>query len=108
MNVDEDPLSRVRAKVMAFHEWSHERPFRSARIVQYCGVDLVGACDVPIKEVVSRIEGLLCEGFYVDWYEQDERLYLRVWEFGGPEPDWSKVIAEKPLVEVDDLLRGLG
>ena len=44
-----------------------------------------------VLDVEARIEGLVCEGFYVDWAEHESRLFLRVWEFGGPEPDWPSV-----------------
>jgi hypothetical protein len=47
------------------------------------------------------------EGFQVDWSERQQRVYLRVWEFGGPEPEWPKVFAEQPLVDVAALLRGI-
>lgn len=88
-------------KLSAYRAWSAGRKLSHCRLVQYCGVDLVGALDVPLGAVETRITGLVCEGFYVDWTEHNGRLYLRVWEYDGPEPNWTNVFAEKPLVRVD-------
>jgi hypothetical protein len=41
----------------------------------------------------------------VDWTEYRDRLYVRVWEFDGPEPEWPKVFAEEPLANIDEILR---
>lgn len=59
-------------------------------------------------EVEPSVEGLVCEGFNVDWVEHCGRLYIRVWEFGGPEPAWGKVLAEQPLADIAELLREAG
>lgn len=103
--MNDDFHSKLESKLSAFREWSAGRKLSGCRLVHYCGVDLVGAQDVPPDEIESRLQGLVCEGFYVDWAEHNSRLYLRVWEFGGPEPDWAKVIAEQPLMDIDELLR---
>jgi hypothetical protein len=50
----------------------------------------------------------MCEGFYVDWAAHERRIFLRVWEFGGPEPEWSTVFAERPLADIDAVLRKSG
>ena len=88
-----------------YREWALSRSFSKCRLVHYCGVDLVGSRDVPLDEVASQIEGLVWEGFRVDWSEHEGRLYLRVWESVGPEPDWEKVIAGLPLADISELLR---
>jgi hypothetical protein len=67
--------------------------------VQYSGVDLVGCRDVAPGETEHQIEGLLREGFYVGWGVKGRRLFLRVWEYGGPEPGWPKVYSESPLID---------
>ncbi len=99
--------SRVLARLAAYRGWSAGRGLTGCRLVHYCGVELLGAQDLPPGEVEPRIEELVCEGFSVDWAEHQGRLFLRVWEFGGPEPTWPKVFAEQPLTDIDELLRGI-
>ena len=94
--------SKLNAKLGNFRDWMQQHSPTSCRLVQYCGVERVSAHDIPLAEIENRIEGLLCEGFYVDWTEQETRLYLRVWEFGGPEPTWPKVFAEEDLEEIPE------
>lgn len=106
--MDEQFRAKLDAKLAAYRGWSSGRAFPSCRLVHYCGVDLVGSKSLALSEVESEIEGLVCEGFYVDWADHETRLYLRVWELGGPEPEWSKVFAEVPLADVDELLRQAG
>jgi hypothetical protein len=90
--------SELNSRLESFRVWAASRSFSGCRLVHYCGADLVGAKDVPSPEVVVQIEELICEGFFVDWSDNNDRLYLRVWEFGGPEPDWAHVFAEKSLL----------
>jgi hypothetical protein len=97
--------SKLQSQLAAFRDWSAGYELSACRLVRYCGVDLLGALDIPPNEIESRIEGLICEGFYVDWAEHRGRLYLRVWEYGGPEPDWAKVFSEQPLADIDELPR---
>lgn len=106
--MDEESRAKLDAKLAEFRSWSLGRGLTSCRQVHYCGVDLVGVKSLPLLEVESEIQSLACEGFYVDWREFEDCLYLRVWEFGGPEPQWSKVFAEVPLADVDELLRQIG
>lgn len=96
--------SKLQTKLSDYRSWSVGRRLSGCRLVQYCGVEMVGAQDVPLAEVESRIESLICRGFYVDWEQHQSRLFLRVWEFGGPEPEWAKVFAEQALIDIDDLL----
>jgi hypothetical protein len=98
--------SKLKAKVDDYRTWSAGRQLSSGRFVHYCGVELLGAHDLPLTDVEARIEGLICEGFYVDWAEHGGRLVLRVWELGGPEPEWRKVFAEQPLADLKELLPG--
>jgi hypothetical protein len=95
--MNEEFRRKLEAKLTAFRDWSRHKRLTSVRLVQYCGVEMVGAIDLAADEVVRQIEGLVCEGFYVDWSELEGRLYLRVWEYGGPEPSWLKVYDEGPL-----------
>jgi hypothetical protein len=88
-----------------FRRWAQGRDVSGCRLVQYVGVDLLGAIDVPLGEVESQIEGLVCEGFLVAWAQLGRVMYLRVWEADGPEPPWSKVFAEEPLADVEAILR---
>src|SRR5262245_24384825 len=90
---------KVETKLSHYREWSHARAFTGGRLLQYRGLDLVGARDVALPEVESQVEGLLYQGFHVDWAEHQGRLYLRVWEFAGPEPAWPSVLAEQPLTD---------
>jgi len=87
----------VEALLAEYREWSSTQALTGGRLVQYRGLDLVGAHDVPLAEVEREMERLLYEGQYVDWAEHQGRLYLRVWGYGDPEPDWLKVFAEQPL-----------
>ncbi len=97
--MDESFRKKLQTKINGYRDWSRSRTFSNCRLVQYCGVDLIGAIDVPLAEIESRIEALVCEGFYVDWTDREGRLILRVWEFGGPMPDWLNVAAEQPIVK---------
>ena len=106
--MDENFKSRLDVKLGEFRGWFREHQTQSCRLVQYCGVDLVGALDIPVQDIESQIERLVCEGFYVDWTDQAHRLYLRVWEHGGPVPPWSRVFAEQPVVDISGLLQDLG
>ena len=106
--MDDAFRARLQSKLADYRAWSLGRKSTECRLVQYCGVELVGAQSVPMAEVAARIEALVCEGFYADWAEHDGRLYLRIWEFDGPEPAWPKVFAEEPLANIAELLRGIG
>ena len=87
----------LNVKLTQWSNWANENSFTKCRLVQYSGVELVGALDVPLDEIETQIKGLITEGFYVDWKPQGQIAYLRVYEYGGPEPDWKKTFAEKNL-----------
>jgi hypothetical protein len=106
--VDEAFRSRLDAKLADFREWSRHRTLTCCRLVHYCGVECIGARDVALADTQSQIEGLLCEGFHVDWMQHEERLYFRVWESDRPEPLWPKVFAEEHLADVKEILRQAG
>jgi hypothetical protein len=106
--VDKHYKAKIESKIAEFRDWSSEQTFSECRLIQYCGVDLVHAISVPLTQVEQQIEGLLSEAFYVDWEASEGRLYLKVWEFEGPEPDWPMVFAERPLADVDAVLRKAG
>lgn len=83
--------------------WQAEHIYVACRLVQYCGIECIGACDIPVTEIENRLINLWQEGFYVSWAIRDETLFLRVYEFGGPEPDWQKVFIEQHLAEIADI-----
>ena len=62
---------------------------------------MIGALDVPLGEMESQIQGLLGEGFHVAWADHHDLVYLRVWEYPGPEPAWLNVFSEKSLADVN-------
>lgn len=88
---------KIEESLAAYRAWSIGQPFHSCRLVQYCGPEMIGAIDVPLPEIKAQIRGLLAEGFYVDWTCHIGRLYLRVWEFGGGEPEWRFVYDESDI-----------
>jgi hypothetical protein len=103
--MDDAFREKLQCKLAEFREWSSGHTFTDCRLIHYCGVDLVGAKSLPPTGVEPEIEGLLSQGFNVHWAERQGWLYLRVWEFGGPEPEWTKVFAEEPLADIGELLR---
>ncbi len=94
--------SKIDKKLVEYREWSRPHYFSARRLVHYCGVELVGSKGIFESDVEAVIEGLVCEGFYVDWADNEDTLYLRVWEFDGPVPDWPSVFAERPLAPTDE------
>jgi hypothetical protein len=106
--MDERFRARLKSSIAEYRAWSAGRALSTCRLVQYCGVDLVGAKSPALADVEREIEALICEGLNVDWEAHRSCLYLRVWESGGPEPEWSNVFAEVPLADVSDLLRQAG
>jgi hypothetical protein len=96
VRMNPDVTKEIAKRLAEYRAWSSHQQFQSCRLVQYYGLD-VGAIDVPRSEIEAQTEGLLAEGFYADWSCHDTRLYLRVWEFGGDEPPWEYVYAERNL-----------
>jgi hypothetical protein len=88
---------RVQTRLRDYREWSKARAFAGCRLVQYCQLDVVGTRDIPLADVERQVETLMRQGLHVDWAEDQDRLYLRVWQFGDAEPAWAKVFAEQPL-----------
>jgi hypothetical protein len=74
-------------------------------LVQYTGVEMTGAIDIPKNEIEAQIEGLLRESFLVDWAAFDNRLFIRVWDPSGPEPPWDLVQTESHLADVEGILK---
>jgi hypothetical protein len=103
--VDEAFKTTIDSKLDAFRDWARQREFHRCRLVQYCGVDLVGSIDVPLGAIESQIECLLGEAFRIDWDQQSEVVYLRVWEGDDLVPPWSNVFAEEPLADIEAILR---
>ncbi len=94
-------------KLAAYDKWASENEFSKCRLVQYCGVDFIGAIDVKLNQIVHQITGLLCEGFNVDWNLHNDSVYLRVYEY-GPEPTWDQTIKEEPLAGIAVILKEAG
>jgi hypothetical protein len=97
--MNEDVIRRMDAKVAGFQSWMCNRKFRDIRVVQYCGVELVGANNIAPEDAVDYVRPHVYEGFHVDWCQHGERIYLRVWEpwyDDDPEPGWPLVFAELP------------
>ena len=84
-------------KIKEFRFWVDGRSVAVARLVQYSGIEFLGAIDVAPKELEEQIVGLQCEGFYVDWAEHNERIYLRVW---GKNEIRAKVITSVKFCKV--------
>ena len=94
--------AKLATRLADYRAWAHGRRISSVRLVQYCGVEMIGARDIALAEVEQQISGCTCEGFSVEWAEQKERLYLCVWEpwdTHGTAPDWSKVFSESDLID---------
>ncbi|WP_113962251.1 hypothetical protein [Roseimicrobium gellanilyticum] len=81
----------------AFRQWLEGRRLSGCRLVQYCGPELTGAIDVEADAVEAGIEGVVAEGFYVNWAAHHDRLYLKIWEYGYHEPSWEDVYAERNM-----------
>lgn len=97
-----------RQKLLEFAAYLKCVRVNSCRLVHYCGGDWPNAIDVPLSDVESQVVGCVDEGFMVQWLAAGNRLYIAVQEPGCPVPPWEKVFAEEPLVDVDELLKGVG
>jgi hypothetical protein len=91
---------KLDAKLKEYRAWAHGRAVAVGRLVQYSGIEFVGAIDVAPEELERQICGLVCEGFHVDWAEHNDRTYLRVWEHPGPKQSWDLAFDEKDLMDV--------
>lgn len=105
--MNEHIREKVDAMIADYGTWMRRRRLSGCRWVQYIGVELTGASDVPLDQVTVRLTNAIKEGFHVGWAAHQGRLYVRVWE-GGDEPPWDKVFAEQSLVDVADILRRAG
>ena len=85
----------------AFRAWSRDRPFRRCRLIQYCGAECLGGIDFEFGAAKKQIEGLLGEGFSVDWQEHGGLLYLVAWDPPGLGWSWPNVFAERHLDDPD-------
>lgn len=99
---------KLNQKLAKYDKWASKNSFSQCRLVQFCGVEFVGAIDVELDQIVNQITGLLCEGFYVDWGIHNNSMYLRVYESGGPEPTWDQTIKEEPLADIAAILKEAG
>ena len=80
--MDDAFCAGLESRLTAFRDWARGRDLSACRLVQYLGVERIGALDVPLGEVETQVTGLVCEGFRIDWTQQGSRLYLR--RLGGP------------------------
>ena len=86
---------RIQDTLDRFRDWVGGRwPKPKCRVVQYWDPDVPTAFDVKLGEIDAQIEGLVGEGFRVDWAEHDGKIYLLVWQNPNPKPDWPQVFAE--------------
>jgi hypothetical protein len=81
------------AELEDYREWSKGHAFTTCRLLQFEGLNLEEARDIPLARVERELEQFQWRGFNVDWAEHQGRLYLGAWQVGGPEPDWTKVFA---------------
>ena len=102
-----DPNKLIK-KLAVYRTWLEERKLQSRVLVHYSGVSLIGVKELALDDVEKEITGLVEEAFYVDWTEHESKVYLRVWEYGGPEPEWAKVFAYDDLADIDAILREAG
>lgn len=84
----------VESKIKKYREWSNCFSFTEGQARVYVGPELTEIRDIPIAEIEHQIDSYQWRGFNVDWTEHKGRLYLRVWQVGGPEPAWDKVFRE--------------
>lgn len=95
------------ARMSDYRKWLRNQRPSGCRWVHYTGVEMTGACDVPLDEVEARLTNAMREGFHAGWAEHQGRIYVRIWE-GDAEPPWKKVFAEESLVDVSEILRRAG
>lgn len=55
--------AKMEASLSEYRTWAHGRDFSGLRLVQYCGVEMIGAHDIGISEIERRISGYLREAF---------------------------------------------
>jgi len=79
-----------------------------ARLVEYRGVDLLGAVDVALADLETQVTRSLSEGQRVDWLCRNGRLYLRTFAADAPAPSWERVFAEEDVADVRAILREAG
>lgn len=95
------------AEISDYRKWLRNRRLSGCRWIQYTGVEMTGACDVPLAVVETRLTNAIREGFHAGWAEHQGLLYLRIWK-GEDEPPWDKVFGEESLVDVSEILRHAG
>lgn len=98
----------LKQRIEAYRTFAADASITSCRLVHYCGVNRPNAMNVPLDQIEDQIAGCICEGFLVNWMYRDHRLYLCVQEPDGPIPEWSKVVAEEAIEDVDEILRSAG
>ena len=103
-----DSKIKLEKRLSLFKDWAKGFAFSSCRLVHYCGVDKPNAKNVSLDDVANEIEGCLAEGFLVEWFDDNNRLYVCVQEPGCPIPDRNKVIREEAIEDVAELLRKAG
>ncbi len=104
MMMNMDFQRELEKQLHTFREWSRNKQFQECRLVQYCGVECLGGISVALSEIESQIEGLISEGFCVDWQEHAGWIYLAVWEPPELEWTWPQVIAEQHLADLSQWL----
>lgn len=92
----------------AYDEWSKDFSFSSCRIVHYCGVGKPSSKNISLSNIAKEIEGCLAEGFLIEWFSDNDRLFICVQEPGCPMPGREKVISEEAIEDVLEILRKAG
>jgi len=52
--------AKLATRLSAYRHWALGRQFSSVRLVQYCGVEMIGSRDIALSEVEQQISG--CTG----------------------------------------------
>lgn len=91
------PESDAAEQSASLQRWAADmRPLRW-RLVEYSGVECLGASDLPAHEIDARIRALIDQGFHLAGARQGQTAVLRAHE-GTPVPPWPSVFAERDLI----------
>lgn len=75
--MDDTLVVEVRRRLREFRDWSERLTLSGYRLATaYPEIENLHVYEISRTEAEDRIEGYLCEGFFVDWAEHDGYLYL--------------------------------
>ena len=92
--------AKVEKALHSYRAFVQGKQFQSHRLVEYAGVEMVGAFDIQLPEVEPRIRVAIMEGFRAMWAANGQNLVLCIWEpwdEPAPPPAWERVFAERDL-----------